>query len=170
MCTQKGDLEQAQSRANTWHNRRPSDRSRTPRVYEGHSRLAYQLLSSAFFAFLLSACPLYNPAAFIQHQTGPKNILSTAAQLTIEWDAPASGSPQVVSYTFSYRTHGTSTWTTLATVPASAQPAYTLLHSAIGSGSFDFAVAAVSSTGATSPLETSLSPTADPSSVWYLTW
>ncbi len=138
-------------------------------------RKAYLLL--AVFALSLSACPLYNPAAFIQHQTtngqqstGADDILSTATQATLQWNPPASGASQVASYVISFRTHGTSTWNSLATVPASTQPSYVVLRTAIGSGSFDFAVAAVSSTGATSPLHTSLDATADPTTGWYLSW
>ena len=138
-------------------------------------RKAY--LSLVVFVLSLSACPLYNPAAFIQHQTansqqtsGVANILSTATQVTLQWNPPATGVSQIASYAIIYRTHGTSAWNSLATVAASAQPSYVVLRSAIGSGSFDFAVAAVSSTGATSPLATSLDPSADPTTGWYLSW
>ena len=126
----------------------------------------------------INGCPLYNPAAFIKNepttggqlQAGPNDVQSTAAQATLQWDSPPSGPLQVVSYIVSYRVHGTSNWKMLATVPASSQPEYTVLRSAVGNGSFDFAVAAVDSTGASSPLHTSLDPTADPASGWYLTW
>ena len=136
------------------------------------------LISLTIFSLLLSACPLYNPAAFIKSQTesvsqsqaGPDNISSTATQATLQWDPPASGASQVVSYALSYRIHGTSAWNTLASVPASSQLQYTVLRSTLGSGSFDFAVASVDSTGAASSLHTSLDPTADPTSGWYLTW
>ena len=137
--------------------------------------LFYPFLSLGLFALLLAGCPLYNPAAFVQHPglsngQGPQSVVSTAAQVTITWTPPSSGLSQVASYTVSYRTHGSSAWTTLATVAASAQPSYTVQHTAIGAGSFDFAVASVNPSGATSPLATSLDPTADPSSGWYLTW
>ena len=138
-------------------------------------RSSRAILPLLLFSLLLSACPLYNPAAFNQHpnnqqQSGPDDIASTATQVTLEWDPPASGASQVVSYTLSYRAHGTSVWTSLATVAASAQPSYALLRSTTGAGSFDFAVAAVDSTGASSSLHTSLDPTADPTTGWYLTW
>jgi hypothetical protein len=145
---------------------------RAEKKYRAEEKVAASLL--ILFSVLLSACPLYNPAAFVQHpnsqQTGPHDITSDAVQVTLEWDPPASGASQVVTYTVSYRVHGTSTWKTLGTVPASAQPSYTVLRSTTGSGSFDFAVAAVDSTGASSPLHTSLDPTADPTTGWYLTW
>jgi hypothetical protein len=142
--------------------------------YSARARLSLIPLVLVLFSLLLSACPLYNPAAFVQspntRRTVPDDIASTATQATLQWDPPASGASQVVNYTLSYRVHGTSAWNTLATVPASATPSYTVLRSTTGAGSFDFAVAAVSSTGAVSPLETSLDPTADPTTGWYLTW
>ena len=145
-------------------------RNQTPKAHIDRALCLRLLLLITFFSHFLSACTLYNPAAFVQHKSDPDNILSAATQVTLQWDPPASGASQVVSYTVSYRIHGTSTWTTLATVPASSQPSYTVLHSAVGNGTFDFAVVAVGSTGATSPIHTSLDPTADPTSGWYLTW
>ena len=167
MCKEKADLEEGRIKADTWHCPLPGSHKR-------YSRLWYPLLSLAFFVLLLSACPLYNPAAFVEHpngqQTGPDDITSTATQVTLQWDPPASGASQVVSYTVSYRVHGTTTWNTLGSVPASTQASYTVLRSTTGSGSFDFAVACINSVGASSPLHTSLDPTADPTSGWYLTW
>lgn len=178
MFTKREYREQAQNSVDDWNDQQPSHRLRVLRARRGHRRSFYLISLSALFTLLISACPLYNPAAFIQpqttsggqSQTGPSDVLSTASQITLQWDPPASGASQVVSYTVSYRTHGTSTWNTLAAVPASAQPSYTVLRSAVGSGSFDFAVSAVDSTGASSPLHTSLDPTANPTSGWYLTW
>ncbi len=131
----------------------------------------------------LFACPLYNPEAFLQQQNAqggsggsggtaqgaPDNITLAATQTTLAWDPPTGGAT-IVSYTISYRVHGTTAWTTLATIAASSQPSYTVLRSATGPGSFDFAVVAVDSTGVTSPVHTSLDSTADPNSGWYLTW
>lgn len=126
-----------------------------------------QLPLLAVFTLFVSACPLYNPAAFIQHNAVPDDILSAATQITLKWDPPPS---PVVSYTLSYRLHGTTTWIPLATIPSSPQPTYTVLHSVVGNGTFDFAVSATDSNGVTSPLHTSLDPTADPNSGWYLSW
>jgi hypothetical protein len=148
----------------------------------GHIRSLLSIAILLLLPFFFLACPLYNPAAFVQNPAQgsgnqnpvsgggqPNDVQLTASQATLAWDPPASG-PSVVSYTISYRLHGTSTWTTLATIPASSQPSYTVLRSAIGPGSFDFAVASVDSTGVSSPLHTSLDSTADPSTGWYLTW
>ncbi len=123
------------------------------------------------FSILVSACPLYNPAAFVQKQaTAPNDVAINGTQATLQWDPPASGASQIVSYVLSYRVHGTLSWTTLATVPAVAQPSYLVQHSVTGGGSFDFAVAAVYSDGKTSAIHTSLDPTADPTSGWFLSW
>jgi Fibronectin type III domain len=146
------------------------------------ARFFFYLPALVLFSLSFAACPLYNPAAFVQHpnsqngstnQTGPDDISMAVTQATLEWDPPTSGSSQVANYTLSYRVHGNSTWTTLATVPASATPSYTVLRSSLQpstTASFDFEVVAVSSTGVTSPPHTSLDSTADPTSGWYLTW
>jgi hypothetical protein len=149
---------------------RPSHRSLMPRAQKGCARRSHLLLPLAFVFFLPSACALYNPTAFIKSKDVPQEKLSEAAQITLQWDPPASGGSQVVSYAVSYRIHGTSPWQSLATIPAIAQPSYTVLRSVIGTGTFDFAVASVDSSGQTSPLHTSLDPTADPTSGWYLSW
>lgn len=136
----------------------------------GGSPLRFAFSGIVLITLLVSACPLYNPAAFVQQRTTPNDVLSTATQVTVGWDPPSSGALDVVSYVVSYRIHGTTTWNKLATVSASSQPSYVVQRSVIGSGSFDFAVAAVYSNGNASPLHTSLDPTADPTTGWYLSW
>jgi hypothetical protein len=145
-----------------------ADRWQNPRLHKGRAHLLRLLLPLAALSLFLFACPLYNPAAFVQH--GPDDVATLATQLTLAWDPPASGATQIVSYNVSYRAHGTTTWRPLGSVPASSQPSFTVLHSLVGNGSFDFAVSAVDSTGAVSPLHTSLDPTADPTSGWFLSW
>jgi Fibronectin type III domain len=177
MYTVREDGAQAPCGATFRRARQSGAQGPAPAVQNRRARFSFILLL-AFFSLLLSACPLYNPAAFIkgqpapggQPQAGADDISSTATQATLQWDPPATGGSQVVSYTISYRIHGTTTWTTLATIPATSQPEYTVLRSTLGSGSFDFAVVAVNGTGAISPLHTSLDATADPTSGWYLTW
>lgn len=122
------------------------------------------------FAFFPVACALYNPASFVEQKSNPKAIPITAPQVTLAWDPPASGASNVTSYIVSFRIHGTTSWTTLATIPAVPQPSYTVLYSAVGAGSFDFGVTAVSSTGVDSAEHTSLDATADPTTGWYLNW
>jgi hypothetical protein len=129
-------------------------------------RLLSLALPIALLLLGLFGCPLYNPSAFVQHAD---EIASIANQLTLQWNPPTSG-PTPVSYTLEYRIHGTTTWQFLATLPATSQPGYTIQHSVLGNGSFDFAVSATDSTGATSPLHTSLDQSADPTSGWFISW
>lgn len=170
MRRRRGELEPGQGTVPAVQSPQAGTNGRPPNAKKKRVGLFYLLLGVAVFCFLPSACALYNPAAFIQHQTDLNAISSKASQVDLQWDPPASGASQVVSYAVSYRVHGTSAWTPLATVLATAQPSYIVLRTAIGNGEFDFAVAAVDSTGATSPLHTSLDVTADPTTGWFLSW
>jgi hypothetical protein len=170
MNTEREYLVQTRTEAKARNDRGPTSRVGPCSERRTSARSLWLLLPLTFFSLLLCACPLYNPAAFIQHRTAQDQISINTSQATLQWDPPPSGASAVVSYMVSYRIHGTSTWNTLASVPASSQPEYTVLRSALGIGSFDFAVVAVDLTGASSPLHTSLDPTADPTSGWYLTW
>ena len=102
---------------------------------------------TGLLGLVLSGCPLFDPAAFLQSPQSSQSsggsagggggagsaeaVTTTAAQITLAWDPPATGG-SVDSYTLSYRAHGTSSWTALGTVTASATPTYTVLHSAVG--------------------------------------
>jgi hypothetical protein len=132
-------------------------------------RLVFFLLAIAPLTLVLFACPLFDPAASLLAKAAPENISTTADQVTLDWDPP-DNADTIVSYTVSYRLHGTSTWTTLGTSEATSSPFYTVLHSAVGVGEFDFAVSATDSSGNTSSLHSSLDATADPTSGWYLNW
>ena len=136
------------------------------------ARARFFLLLPFLLAFSLFhlACALYNPASLLQEKPSPKAIPVTAPQVTLQWDPPATGGSSVTSYIVSFRIHGTSSWTTLATIPAALQPSCTVLYTTVGAGSFDFGVTAVSSSGTDSSLHTSLDPTADPATGWYLNW
>ena len=123
------------------------------------------VLTAVLAAF---SCALYNPASFVKNKSDPKAIPVTAPQVTLQWDPPAGSTP--ASYIVSFRIHGTTSWTTLATIPAATQPSYVVPYSAVGAGSFDFGVVAVSSSGSDSPEHTSLDATADPTPGWYLNW
>ena len=129
----------------------------------------FHFLALGLFSVLVSACPLPNAEVFAQPPAA-KSIFFTANQLTLSWNPPATGSSSIVSYVISYRVHGTPGWTTLATVAAAAQPSYVVTHSAIGNGSFDFAVVALTSSGAKSTMHTSLDSTAVPNTGWFLIW
>jgi hypothetical protein len=145
-----------------------STRAAAGRSMAGRAGLIALLSAPVLLSLLLFGCPLYDPSAFVAPQSAPKDLLSSASQIILAWDPPASGT--VANYIVSYRTHGTAAWTSLATVPATPQPTYTILRSAIGTGIFDFAVSAEDSSGDISILHTSLDQTADPNSGWYLSW
>jgi hypothetical protein len=125
-------------------------------------------LPLSLLLLFLFGCPLYNPAAFLPSHAD--EIASIANKLTLQWNPPVSSASPITSYTISYRVHGDSSWHVLATGPASPQPSYTVLHSLVGNGSFDFAVSATDATGTTSPLHTSLDQSANPTSGWFITW
>ncbi len=170
MATKKNDREQAKSRALILNDSQSWVESLTPKGRRRRSHFYFLLILLPLFLLSLFGCPLYNPAAFIEHKTDPDAISSKSTQATLQWNQPVSGGSQVVSYTVSYRLHGSSTWILLATVPASSQPSFTVLRSVVGAGDFDFAVAAVDSIGTESPLHTSLDPTANPATGWFLSW
>ncbi len=94
-------------------------------------------------------------------------ITITAGELTLEWDAPQN---TVDHYTVYSRVHGSSDWVVLTDVSGESQPEYTIAHSAVGNGEFDFAVATVDSSGQRSAYHTSLDTTAEPQTGWYVSW
>ena len=94
-------------------------------------------------------------------------VTITTNQLTLQWDVPAGA---VDHYTAYYRVHGSSDWITLADVPADPQPEYTVAHSVVGDGEFDFAVVSVDASDQRSTYHTSLDTTAQPQSGWYVSW
>jgi hypothetical protein len=91
---------------------------------------------------------------------------SSAAQITLAWD-PSTG--EVAGYRVFLRIHGTNDWVLLAQVPADPNPRYTVAHSALRNGEFDFGIVAGYDSGQ-SPLHTSPDPSASPTKGWYLKW
>jgi hypothetical protein len=93
--------------------------------------------------------------------------ISAGETVTLAWDP---SSEEVTSYKVFYCEHGTANWILLTQIPAQIDPTLTLHQADFGNGSFDFGVEAVSDDGAESQMHTSLDPTAQPTSGWYLTW
>jgi hypothetical protein len=95
-------------------------------------------------------------------------------KLTLAWDPPPSDIPdlptEVIRYQIYCREHGTSGWRFLGELPAASHPEYTVEHSQLGDGLFDFAVRDITKDGRASPLHTSLDSNADPVSGWYVLW
>jgi hypothetical protein len=117
---------------------------------------------------LLAACQLPDFGAFLK-EPAPKleAITTNAEEITLEWDAPIA---TAVSYDVYVRTHAGSVWQVLGSVGAMPQPEYTVLHSALGNGEYDFAIIAVNDEGDRSAYHTSLDSTAQPNTGWYLAW
>ncbi len=104
---------------------------------------------------------------------GISPVVVTTAALTLAWDPPRfmlPGSQQVSGYRVYYRVHGTLAWTQLAEVPASDGTRFTLSHTQVGNGSFDFAVRSVDGLGEVSRLHTSSDTNASPVGGWYVIW
>jgi hypothetical protein len=95
-------------------------------------------------------------------------IASSAEQIVLQWDAPADAT--IARYDVFFRVHGAADWTFLGQAPTAAQPEYTVLHSILGNGNFDFAVASVNAENQSSVFHTSLDATAQPSTGWYIAW
>ena len=74
-------------------------------------------------------------------------IVQKSPKLTLAWDPPLSDIPnrptEVASYQIYCREHGTSYWRFLGEISATSHPEYTVEHSQLGDGLFDFAVRAV---------------------------
>ena len=101
-------------------------------------------------------------------------LVEKSAKLTLAWDPPLTDflnrPTEVTSYRIYCREHGTQYWRFLGEIPATAHPEYTVQHSQLGNGLYDFAVRAVTSLGRMSEMHTSLDSSADPVSGWYVLW
>ncbi len=100
-------------------------------------------------------------------------ILIDSEYITLAWDPPpveeANPFQPVVSYKVYYRIHGMDDWIFLG-VPADKYLEYTVFHSDLGNGSYDFAVSAVHVYDRESGLHSSLDITSDPTGGWYIIW
>jgi hypothetical protein len=129
----------------------------------------------------LSGCTMYMAAAFKYSEaedgaeqeeaglaTDPLEVSSSAAEVTLAWDPPPSA---IVLYRVLFRIHGTSSWYSLTdNLPAEPAPQFTVRHTDLDSGIFDFGVIAVNAEEAESSMHYSLESTAQPDTGWYLVW
>jgi hypothetical protein len=125
------------------------------------------LLLGFLLVVLLSGCVLYDPAAFLGGTAHAEMIESSADQITLQWDPPAS---DVAKYIVSYRIHGDTDWVPLGETPAVALPEFPVLYTQLGDGDFDFGIVAENAVGAQSNVHISTDPTAQPPTGWYLHW
>lgn len=101
-------------------------------------------------------------------------VIVTSEALTIAWDPPRTSFPAaplaISLYKVYYSRHGSTDWSCIGIVPASENPTFTLDHSRLGDGSFDFGVRAVDGRGEESALHSSLDASADPFGGWFIIW
>jgi hypothetical protein len=106
--------------------------------------------------------------------SGHTPVIVTAESLTIAWDPPRvlfPAAPLAISfYKVYFSRHGAADWSCIGLVPASGNPTFTLDHSRLGDGTFDFAVRAVDGRGEESTLHSSLDASADPFGGWFIIW
>ena len=117
-----------------------------------------------------SGCAVYFVEEFLEDPAaglkGATPAMATADQVVLAWDAPPG---LVQSYRVYFRIHGETDWVLMEEIPAVPSPQYTVLHSTLGNGQFDFGVIAVYASDE-SAVHTSLDQTASPQTGWYLEW
>jgi hypothetical protein len=129
----------------------------------------------------LSGCTMYMAVAFKHSQAegvgdgdgaslsdDPLGVTTSAAEVTLAWDPPPSS---VATYKVFFRIHDTSTWYSLTdSLTADPAPQYTVQHSDVDNGIFDFGVVAVNAESAASSMHMSVETTAQPDTGWFLVW
>ena len=135
-------------------------------------------------AVILLGCPMYTAVGFKYAEAGgdgedgpvegedPVPVEVYGTEVTLAWDPPPT---DVSNYRVYFRIHATDTWYELTEspetpVPASPDPEYTVLHSQVENGVFDFGIKAVNDEEAESSRHSSLDITADPDTGWFLIW
>lgn len=134
----------------------------------GGLKAAGAFLAAVEFCFF-SACLMYMAEEFLPAQDIEqlaKPTESSAAQITLGWDAP-SGSPS--AYRVYFRIHGQTDWVQLAEILATPSPEYTISWDTLKNGEFDFGIVAVYD-ATQSGMHTSLDKSASPETGWYLKW
>lgn len=100
------------------------------------------------------------------------SVLVQAETLTLHWTEPEPGSHAglALGYRVYYRERGTAAWIMLDEIPYTPNPMIDVSSSLLPYGKYEFGVTIFSSSDAESALHTSLDPTADPSTGWYVDW
>ena len=103
-------------------------------------------------------------------------INSKAEQIELSWDAPTEnvlgGLIELKSFKIYYRNHIDTEWILLEEISAEDGdlPNFIINHSDLGNGTYDFAVNAIDLNDLESQIHSSLDPTAEPATGWYLVW
>ncbi len=148
------------------------------------AKIVLVLLLAGLFLYA-SGCTMYMAAAFKNSKAegdleeeeeeeegspaaDPRQVAISGTEVTLAWDPPPS---DVAVYRVLFRIHDTTSWYSLTDdLPAGPSPQYTVLHSAVDNGIFDFGVIAVNAEDAESSMHYSLQTTAQPNTGWYLVW
>ena len=104
-----------------------------------------------------------------QYSNEPVQKISTAESITLEWDPPLVDI-YVDSYRIYYRKNDSSYWVLLDEITACENPRYTVYHSDLGNGFYDFAVSSLNKERQSSILHTSRDQNADPINGWSVFW
>ncbi len=96
-----------------------------------------------------------------------EEISYSETSMTLEWDYDSDSS--VDYFNLYHKTHDSTVWLLLDSTENSIAE-FSVEYSVLGSGSWDFGVAAVDFDGSESEIHSSLDTTADPDTGWYLTW
>jgi len=153
----------------------------------GKSKKYLGILVFVLLILFLFGCPMYTAVGFKYAEasggtedgqiegTDPVPVEVYGSEVTLAWDPPPS---EVEEYLVFFRIHTTGTWYELTVppestpVPAVPSPEYTVNHSWVENGVFDFGVTAVSPAPdeEESPRHSSLDITAQPDTGWFLIW
>ena len=124
-----------------------------------------------FVLLLFLLFQIFYSCQWIEHE--PVQIVIKSEYIQLEWNPPSVNEKDVspiISYIMYYRIHGMKEWRRLDLIPAEQNPTYTIYHSELGNGSYDFAVRAITSDNRVSNLHSSLDYAADPIGGWYIVW
>ena len=131
----------------------------------------HKFLYLLFVLLLFLLLQIFHGCQLIENE--PAQIVIDSEYIQLEWDPPSVNEKDVspiVSYRVYYRIHGMTNWRLLDVIPAEQNPTYTIYHSELGNGSYDFAVRAITSDNRVSNLHSSLDYAADPIGGWYIVW
>jgi hypothetical protein len=135
---------------------------------------------------ILAGCPMYTAVGFKYAEASgggedgqiegedPVPVEVYGSEVTLAWDTPPS---DVETYRVFFRIHDDDTWYELTDpenpddpLIVAPNPEYTVVHSRVENGVFDFGVTAVSPEEQESSRHTSLDITAQPDTGWFLIW
>jgi hypothetical protein len=129
-----------------------------------HSGLLYRVFRSiVLFAIIIIVIGCQNSILDIKASQIQKITIS-GPKFTLAWDDSSQG----LIYNVYSRIHNTFTWAKLAV--GLENPSLVVTSGQLTYGDYDFAISSVTSDGIESPLLTSQSSSAIPSTGWYLVW